>query len=81
MQTSRKSWQLLIVFNVLCLAAGWWYSHSDAAPPEVKQPFANPVQQRESMIRLLQESNQLLREQNALLKSGQLQVQIVAEKK
>ncbi|PQO34226.1 hypothetical protein DTL21_11880 [Bremerella cremea] len=80
METSRKSWQLLIAFNVLCLAAGWWYSHSDAAPPEVKQPFANPVQQRESMIRLLTESNQLLREQNAMLKSGKLKVQVVSDR-
>ncbi len=80
METSRKRWQLLIAFNVLCLAAGWWYSHSDAAPPEVKQPFANPVQQRESMIRLLQESNQLLREQNSLLKSGKLKVQVVSDR-
>lgn len=76
MNDSQKRWQLLIIANVICLAAGWWYSQGHAAPPETKQPFANAVQQRESMIRLLQESNQLLREQNQLLKSGKLKVQV-----
>ncbi|MHC2066829.1 hypothetical protein ACYFX5_05120 [Bremerella sp. T1] len=76
MTESNKRWQTLIILNVLCLAAGWWYSQSDAAPPEPKQPFANSVQQREAMISLLRESNQLLREQNQLLKSGKLKVQI-----
>ncbi|GAA4422556.1 hypothetical protein [Bremerella cremea] len=80
MNESRNRWQVLIAFNVLCLAVGWWYSQSDAAPPEPRQPFANPVQQREQMIRLLQESNQLLREQNELLKSGKLKVQVTAAK-
>jgi len=76
MNETRKRWQLLVIVNVVCLAAGWWYSQGHAAPPETKQPFANSVQQREAMIRLLQESNQLLKEQNQLLKSGKLKVQI-----
>ncbi|MBA2114971.1 hypothetical protein [Bremerella alba] len=76
MNDSQKRWQLLVIVNVICLAGGWWYSQGYAAPPETKQPFANSVQQRETMIRLLQESNQLIREQNQLLKSGKLKVQV-----
>lgn len=76
MKLTQNRWNLLVALNVLCLAAGWWYSQSDAAPPANNQPFANPVQQRESMIRLLQESNKLLQEQNSLLKSGKLKVEI-----
>ena len=75
MNFALNRWNLLVALNVLCLAAGWWYSQSEAAPP-ANQPFANPVQQREAMIRLLQESNKLLQEQNALLKSGKLKVEI-----
>ncbi|PQO25985.1 hypothetical protein C5Y96_21275 [Blastopirellula marina] len=80
MNDTQKRWQLLIIANIVCLAGGWWYSQGHAAPPETKQPFANAVQQRESMIRLLQESNQLLREQNMLLKSGKLKVQVTESK-
>lgn len=80
MRTNSYCWLTLIALNLICLGGGWFYSQTTAAPPEVRQPFANPVEQREAMIRLLQESNQLLREQNALLKSGKLQVEVVEKK-
>jgi len=76
MTPSKRILTTLFLFNVLGFAGTWYYSQSVAAPPETKQPFANPVTQRQEMIRLLQESNQLLREQNALLKSGKLRVEI-----
>lgn len=75
---NNNRWHMLIALNLTFLAGTWWYSQIDAAPPEANRSFANPIQQRESMIKLLQESNQLLREQNELLKSGKLQVQVTA---
>jgi hypothetical protein len=39
-----------------------------------QQPFANSVQQRLDMVELQKETNRLLREQNDLLRSGQLRV-------
>jgi len=38
--------------------------------PAGQPPFANPVEQRADMIRELREIKELLKEQNALLKSG-----------
>ena len=76
MHVSHFRWLTLVALNVVLLTGTWWYSQSTAAPPETKQPFANPVQQREAMIRLLEDSNRLLQEQNALLKSGKLKVEI-----
>lgn len=73
-------WLTLVALNFVCLAGTWWYSQSIAAPPETRQPFANPVQQRQAMIQLLEDSNRLLREQNALLKSGKLKVEIAETK-
>ena len=39
-----------------------------------KPPFANPIRQRAEMISLLKEIRDLLREQNALLRSGKIRV-------
>ena len=49
---------------------GLYRPHSAAA----REPFANAVGQRMEMIRLLQETNALLKEQNALLRTGTLRV-------
>ncbi len=46
----------------------------------VRPPFANAVEQRAETIRLLREIRDLLREQNALLKSGKVRV-VVREAK
>ncbi|HID75753.1 MAG TPA: hypothetical protein EYP56_07125 [Planctomycetaceae bacterium] len=52
------------------------YRPTEAAPPPVRPPFANAVEQRMEMIKelsairqLLKEQNQLLKQQNALLRS------------
>ena len=60
---------LLIVANVALLCMLSFYRTTDAAPPTVRQPFANPVAQREQMISELQEIKALLKEQNALLRT------------
>ena len=50
------------------------YETSSAAPRGDNEPFANSVEQRAEMIVQLREISALLKEQNALLKSGQLTV-------
>ena len=59
---------LLIAANVVMLCMLSFYRTTDAAPPTARQPFANPVVQREQMVRELQEIKALLKEQNALLR-------------
>jgi hypothetical protein len=45
-----------------------------ANPSNPKLPFANSIEQRGEIVRELRELNGLLREQNALLRSGKLKV-------
>lgn len=65
---------LLLLANVglwcvLCL-----HGSTSAAPQGGQPPFANPVEQRADTNRLLEEIAGLLKEQNALLRSGKLTV-------
>ncbi len=64
-------WTVLIVLNVLFGCVLCFYQPGQAAPTE---PFANSTGQRAEMISLLKEINGQLKEQNALLASGKLQV-------
>ncbi len=73
----------LIAFVMLLAAIGvlsFWGS-TTAAPPEAQGPFSNAVEQRAEMVKLLTEVRDLLKEQNALLRSGEAQVMIVEPKK
>ena len=70
----RARWTWLIVANVLFCCVLGFYWPTDAAPPKPKQPFANSVEQRMEMIKQLQEIKVLLKEQNALLRSGTIRV-------
>ncbi|WP_040351827.1 hypothetical protein [Blastopirellula marina] len=72
----EKRWFVLLGLNALAILTmiSW---QSWAAPPAANLPFANAVTQREQMIQYLKESNQLLKEQNTLLRSGKLKVEIV----
>jgi len=71
----RTGWALLLAANVLCYCVLSFYQTSDAASsPAAKPPFANAVEQRMEMIRLLTEIRDGLKEQNALLRSGKLTV-------
>ncbi|MGY8771456.1 MAG: hypothetical protein ACKVH8_23835 [Pirellulales bacterium] len=79
MNHNNRKWIALLSLNLTVVAAAWVFQSSEAAPPNA--PFANSVEQRNRMIQLLTESNQLLKEQNALLRSGKLQVQIAEKKK
>ena len=66
--TSRGG--LLLAANVLALGVLGFYSTLGAAPQSGQPPFANPVDQRSDMVRELREIKDLLKEQNALLRSG-----------
>ena len=68
----RTGWALLIAANVVCYCVLTFYGTTDAAGQ--KPPFANAVQQRIEMINRLGDIRQLLKEQNALLRSGKLKV-------
>jgi len=75
----RTGWTMLIVANVVCYCVLSFYQTGVAAPRAGGvPPFANAVEQRIEMINQLKQVNQLLKEQNALLRGGQLKV-VVAE--
>ncbi len=74
MSKCLSRWATLVALNVACLGVLGFYRSTDAAPRSDNQPFANAVEQRMEMIRELKQMNALLREQNALLRSGKLQV-------
>lgn len=61
---------LLVFANLVLLGVLGFYSTSGAAPQAGQPPFANPVEQRADTVRELREIKELLKEQNALLKSG-----------
>lgn len=75
----RKSgFAILLVANVLCYCMLSFYQMGAAQNSAPRPTIANPVQQREETIAQLEEIKILLKEQNALLKSGQVKV-IVTE--
>lgn len=66
----RYSWSVLLFANVLAWSVLSFQGRSGAAPQDVRAPFDNAVQQRNDMIRELQEIKALLQEQNALLRAN-----------
>lgn len=66
---SRRTlgWTLLITANVLVISVLSLHRATDAAPPNVRPPFSNSVEQRGTMIQELREIKVLLKEQNGLL--------------
>ncbi len=66
----RCRWTCLLAANAALLGMLGFYSTLGAAPPAGQPPFANPIDQRQEMIRELREIKELLKEQNALLRSG-----------
>ncbi|MEX2175600.1 MAG: hypothetical protein WD872_14650 [Pirellulaceae bacterium] len=71
MKTSNSyRWTILAAANAVAVGVLGFYSTSGAAPNAGQPPFTNSVEQRESMVRELREIKELLKEQNALLRSG-----------
>ena len=77
LQKLNTKWMALLSLNVALWCVLGFYSSMSAAPQRGQPPFANSVEQRAEIVRQLQELNASLKEQNALLRSGKLQVVIV----
>jgi hypothetical protein len=71
----RTTWALLAAATVLlCCVLDFYQQGNAASSDEGKLPFANAVEQRMEMIRLLGDIRDQLKQQNALLRSGELKV-------
>lgn len=70
----QRSLLMLIVLNVVSLCVLGFYKTSDAAPRQAPKQFANPVEQTFEVINQLKRLNELVKEQNELLRSGKLGV-------
>ena len=80
---SRKTFcALLLAANVLCYCVLSFYQTSNAQQRTGGEPpFANSVEQRSEMVTQLKEIKDLLQEQNALLRSGNLRVIVTLPEK
>jgi hypothetical protein len=76
----RAGWVLLLVAIVVCFGV-LSLCPSHAAPAAGGQSAANPAEQRMEMIAELREIKALLKEQNALLQSGNLKVVVTEPQK
>ncbi len=75
-------WGVLIAGNALAWCVLSFLQASPAASTEgANEPFANSVQQRIDTIAQLKEISARLKEQNDLLRSGEVKVMIVEPKK
>ena len=72
------TWMVVLVVLVLVWGVLSLYRSTDAAGQAPAEPFANAAAQRSEMIACLKEIRDLLKEQNALLKSGAVRV-VLAE--
>lgn len=77
---TNRRWLYLVVINVAAWGVLGFYRDTAAQAPPANSPFANAVDQQGEIINQLKETNRLLREQNAVLRSGTLQV-VVTDKK
>jgi len=80
--TRRTSWALLVAANALCYCVLSFYQTGHAQQRTGGEPpFANSVEQRAEMVNELKEIKNLLKEQNAWLRSGNLKVIITLPEK
>lgn len=71
----RMGWAALVAANALAWGVLSFHQTTDASQKTGGQPpFANSVEQRMEMAGYLREIRDLLKEQNALLQSGNLRV-------
>ncbi len=75
MKTAWAKW-IVPVAGLAALACmlGLWQNSAAAQRTGGEPPFANAVEQRQESNALLREIRDLLKEQNALLRSGKVQV-------
>lgn len=74
----HSGWALLLALNVVGYCVLSFYQTSHAGSPIGSPPFANTTESRLEMVEQLKEIKELLKEQNALLRSGEVKV-IVTE--
>ena len=67
-------WATLLLFNALAFGMLGLYQTTSAGSPGTPPPFANTTESRLEMIQGLKEIRDLLKEQNALLRSGEVKV-------
>lgn len=75
--TRKTGFALLLVANLLCCCVLSFHQTSEAQTGS-RPTLSDPAEERKSMISTLEEIRNLLKEQNALLRSGQVRV-IVTE--
>jgi hypothetical protein len=73
----KTGFMLLLIANVLCYCVLSFHQTSDAQTGS-RPTLADPTEERKTMISSLEDIKNLLKEQNALLRSGQVKV-IVTE--
>ena len=69
MKIQLSTWSVIPILVGAALGVLGFYSSSGAAPQGGQPPFANAVEQRNETIRELREIKELLKEQNAMLRS------------
>jgi hypothetical protein len=74
-------WVLLIGGIVVCCFVLSFYQTTSAQTSQAVPPFANSIEQRMEITKLLAEIRDQIKEQNALLRSGELRVIVVPPKK
>lgn len=70
MHGSSFRWMVLVTFNFIAWGVLSFCGPIGAAPKVTQQPFANPVEQSNEVIRELKEIKALLQEQNGLLRTN-----------
>jgi hypothetical protein len=71
------SWTTVLLFNALAFGMLGLYETTVASSPGgTPPPFANTTESRLEMIQELREIRDLLKEQNALLRSGEVKVAV-----
>jgi hypothetical protein len=73
----KTGFMLLLVANLLCYCVLSFHQTSEAQTKS-RPTLSDPAEERRSMVSNLEEIRDLLKEQNALLRSGQVKV-IVTE--
>jgi hypothetical protein len=74
----KTGFMLLVIANVLCYCVLSFQQTSNAQMSSPRPTLANAAEERKELISNLEDIKNLLKEQNALLRSGQVKV-IVTE--
>jgi len=80
MNATTLRWTALLTLNLAGLCVLGLFGQSHAQTPAVQGPFANSLELQLDMVNQLKTLNALVKEQNAILKSGSLQVIAVPPK-